>query len=106
VAFAAILPHTDVQKVLELAEGSRAAIEALGVRSAASSAGVGSVCIGLASFAPESHALPEDLVRSADEALSAAKGAGRNCVRLMRRGCGAAAPGRLDPLTPEVPILQ
>jgi diguanylate cyclase (GGDEF)-like protein len=104
--FAAILPHTDVWTALELAEGLRAAVEALGVRSAASSAGVVSVSIGVAVFVPQSHARTEDLVRAADEALYAAKAAGRNCVRLMRRGSNACAPGRLDPLTPEVPVLQ
>jgi diguanylate cyclase (GGDEF)-like protein len=84
--FSVILPRTDLGAALALAEAVRYNIEALALRNAASAAGVISVSIGVTSFAPELYARPEDFIRSADEALYAAKRAGRNCVRATRDG--------------------
>ena len=79
--FAAILPQTGVEVALELAEAVRCAIQALALLSAASACGVVTVSIGVASFDAGRYRRPEDFIRSADEALYAAKASGRNCVR-------------------------
>ncbi len=81
--FAAVLPQTDAGSALALAEGVRGAVEALALLNAAGPAGVLSVSIRVASFDPGRFRGPEDFLRGADEALYAAKAAGRNCVRLF-----------------------
>lgn len=80
--FAAILPQTDLASAMTLAEAVRLAVEALQVRNAASPAGVVSISVGVAGFTPGRYRRPEDFIRGADEAMYAAKHAGRNCVRV------------------------
>jgi diguanylate cyclase (GGDEF)-like protein len=87
--FAVILPQTDCGSASALAESVRRAVEGLAEHSAASPAGVVSVSIGVASFVPDRYRRPEDFIRSADEALYAAKDAGRNCVRVGRHAFAA-----------------
>jgi diguanylate cyclase (GGDEF)-like protein len=82
--YVAILPRCNPAQALALAEAVRRAIEALAIPSAASALGIVSVSIGVASFAAGRFRRPEDFIRSADEALYAAKAGGRNCVRVSR----------------------
>ncbi len=80
--FAAILARTDLQAAAGLAEIVRGDIESLALRNEASPVGFVSVSVGVASLTGSRH--DEDFIRAADEALYAAKEAGRNCVRVAR----------------------
>lgn len=80
--FAAILPNTSAEGAHKLAENIRRAIRARGLPHQGSDKGALTVSIGLATILPEDvGGRPEDLLRIADEALYAAKAAGRDCVR-------------------------
>ena len=70
--FAILLPGTDAEGAIRVAEGLREGIERLGTVTAS---------CGVASMVPAAET-PEHLVASADRALYAAKHSGRNCVRV------------------------
>ena len=107
-----LLPGADAAAAARLAEGVRAAIEALHLEHAANPpAGVVTASVGVATMSP-AHAntagRPDDLVAAADAALYAAKHAGRNrivCAVKLPAGASApvlpAAPGL--PPAPELP---
>ena len=78
--FAILLPATDGDAALRVAESLRAGIENLGVPY-----GTGrrvTASCGVASLVPGPGITAESLVASADRALYAAKHSGRNCVRM------------------------
>jgi len=77
--FAVILPETDVDSAVVLAERLRQAVENTPIVSGLSEEISLTVSIGCASRSPL-IAKPEDLIRTADSALYAAKGSGRNRV--------------------------
>lgn len=80
--FAIILPGTDLQGALTVAERLRADMEHSALPHAAS--GVGpwvTLSIGVAAMLPDRDALSATLVAKADKALYRAKGSGRNQVR-------------------------
>jgi diguanylate cyclase (GGDEF)-like protein len=79
--FAVILPHTGQSQAWMLAERLRRRVAAGGVRYAGRSIPV-TVSIGLASFTPGQAATPASLLGLADQALYAAKSAGRNRVSI------------------------
>ena len=79
--FAVILPHTGQSQAWMLAERLRRRVAAGGVRYAGRSIPV-TVSIGLASFTPGQAATPAGLLGLADQALYAAKNAGRNRVSI------------------------
>jgi diguanylate cyclase (GGDEF)-like protein len=68
--FAVLATGVGREHARELAEGLRAAVAELGV----------TVSIGVAHQVPRRDGQPEELIRIADDALYAAKDAGRNCV--------------------------
>lgn len=90
---AMLLPETDEEGALILAERVRAAVRELCVPHAGSAAGVVTLSVGVAAFAPNpgDHS-PARLVAAADAALYVAKAAGRDAVRSAHRIALEAAP--------------
>jgi diguanylate cyclase (GGDEF)-like protein len=78
--FAVVLPGTDRDGALAIAEDVRARVEALAMAHEQSPAGVVTVSVGAATVTPAEGRSPSDLVDAADRALYAAKRDGRNCV--------------------------
>nr|WP_255607216.1 GGDEF domain-containing protein [Ancylobacter sp. Lp-2] len=80
--FAVLLPGATLASAAELAERLRLAVEELGIDHAPSLRGPVTVSIGCATCAPAPGLYGGDLMLAADQALYAAKQAGRNRVRL------------------------
>jgi diguanylate cyclase (GGDEF)-like protein len=78
--FAAILPNTTQQRAQEVAEAIRISVTNLALPHPSSSSGVQTVSAGVAVRVPSDGQHFIDLVRLADQALYAAKLAGRNQV--------------------------
>jgi len=96
--FAILLPDTDIQAALRIAERVRAAIAEMSL--AGTDVAV-TVSVGVAGY-PEHASTPDRLARLADAALYLAKRQGRNRVELAEPSVvGAFSPGGLA--TPAVP---
>ncbi len=80
--FAVIVPACTKARALEVAEQIRLAVEELGLPHPFSLCGVQTISLGVAIRIPLKDQLPIDMMRQADEALYAAKLAGRNQVSL------------------------
>lgn len=78
--FVVLLPKTKLDDAMTAAEKLRSAIEDTKIRYGSSNLPRVTVSIGVSSF-PEHGNMPQDLLNAADEALYAAKDAGRNCIR-------------------------
>lgn len=79
--FVLLLPNTPAEGALEIAEVLLAAVDARRIPHKASSVGpFVSVSMGVASVVPDSHIAPAKLIDRADDALYAAKKAGRHQV--------------------------
>jgi diguanylate cyclase (GGDEF)-like protein len=91
--FALVLPATEAVGAMRLAEDLRAAVERLAITLASGATVQVTVSLGVATAAPGAGAQPEALHARADEALYAAKHAGRNRVRAHE-----PAPSGADPL--------
>ena len=91
--FAVILPATDESGALVMAERVRSSVLELRLPRANGDNASVSVSIGAATIHPRRGSSPETLVAAADQALYAAKEAGRNCVRSSspRPGISSAA---------------
>ena len=90
--FALILPETGEEPAVRRAEDIRLAISALQLSHAGKPLGKVTASFGIAMF-PDHAQDTEALLRTADVALYAAKGAGRNRVIVGRRG--STEPGRV-----------
>ncbi len=81
--FMTVLPDTDLNGAIEIAERMRAKVEALAVPHEYSpTAGVVTISIGVATLIPSRGMSPSTLIRLVDTALYSAKHAGRNMVRV------------------------
>lgn len=79
--FAAILPDTDSDGTLHIAEAMRAAVEVLKLEHAFSAAAKHvTVSLGVSTLTPEHQSKTCNLIHTADHALYQAKRGGRNCV--------------------------
>jgi two-component system, chemotaxis family, response regulator WspR len=78
--FAIVLPETDIEGALKLAEACRARLAALELEHPSTEAGVVTISIGVASVVPAPEHSATDLIEGADQALYAAKSEGRNRV--------------------------
>lgn len=79
--FAVVLPDTESDGALLVAEMIRANIEALGIPHVHGPSGMMTVSIGVATTVPTRHAAVSELIEAADKALYEAKAGGRNQVR-------------------------
>lgn len=82
--FALILPATDAQGAMVVADRVRIAVESSGLPHAGSTHGVVTISIGVGVLFPEQGQSPDRLVKRADEALYMAKGKGRNTVHVLQ----------------------
>jgi diguanylate cyclase (GGDEF)-like protein len=78
--FAVLLPHTELEGALILAEELRAAILGLAIEHSGSPSGCITVSIGSSACRPSNGWIRSELLQSADAALYKAKQAGRNRV--------------------------
>ncbi|MDH5766213.1 MAG: diguanylate cyclase [Gammaproteobacteria bacterium] len=77
--FAIILPDTQVENSMFMAEKLRSVIEALGVtHDYSTTSNVVTMSLGVCSLVPEINSSTEELLKKADDALYSAKKAGRN----------------------------
>jgi diguanylate cyclase (GGDEF)-like protein len=84
--FAVLLPGTDPEGAVKVAERVRDAVDNLGIAHAAAPIGHVTVSIGVASAHPRSDISPQTLIEAADANLYEAKNRGRNTVvsRMIR----------------------
>ena len=85
--FAAILPFTDQQGALAVAESMRLAVEALRIPAPFTAAGQVTVSLGSASIRPRVDDLSEQLMIRADRGLYRAKRNGRNLAGMAPDAC-------------------
>jgi diguanylate cyclase (GGDEF)-like protein len=82
---AVILPGSDAQSAFGLAEAIRLAVRSLALPQSPLIGGILTFSAGVATYVPGRNAgAPLDIVRDADEALYAAKAAGRNMVKTQQ----------------------
>ncbi len=101
--FACVLPGTDLDGALNVAEEMRHAVQELGIPHAFSpTAGCITLSLGVASASPKANgSAPGELFRMADQALYAAKAGGRNRVVSAGALTNGEASGRTSPLLPD-----
>jgi len=79
--FAMILPGSDMEGAMQLAEDVRCAVAALNIQHMTSDvAEYVSLSLGVATTLPDQKISPVDLINASDKALYQAKANGRNCV--------------------------
>ena len=78
--FALLMPGTDLDQALAVAERLRRAVEELCITHAACPSGRVTISVGVAAMMPGVDADPGHLIEAADAGLYSAKRRGRNCV--------------------------
>jgi diguanylate cyclase (GGDEF)-like protein len=101
--FMVLLPETSIGKGTEVAEELRAAIEAINVRYGEKTLPRITISAGVAGH-PDHGLMPQDLMKSADDALYASKAGGRNMVTVAESqpdmqlaSKGESVVGAVDP---------
>ncbi|MEZ4603272.1 MAG: diguanylate cyclase [Desulfobacterales bacterium] len=100
--FAIIMPNTDLYGAFQVAESIRTAVERLQIPNKASiAAPYITLSLGVSSIVPVRHLSVDDLIKDADNALYAAKNAGRNqiiagVIGNKKRGLAANSPNPLN----------
>jgi diguanylate cyclase (GGDEF)-like protein len=90
--FAVLLPSTDVQGALKVAEEIRTAIRELEIKHDGNVGGIVTISAGVNAFTPVlGEDTPSMLIAAADEALYDAKSAGRNQTRIYHEASGESA---------------
>jgi diguanylate cyclase (GGDEF)-like protein len=83
--FVVLLPATDMEGAFKVAESIRAAVEELQIEHCGNIAGVATISAGVHAFTPMAGVdTASTLIAAADEALYAAKSAGRNRICIYR----------------------
>jgi two-component system chemotaxis family response regulator WspR len=89
--FAMILPNTDNEGAMSVAEACRAAVESLKISNEGAQKNVITLSIGVACIVPNENTTYEDLFKAAARGLKNAKDQGRNLVRVARHRAVVAA---------------
>lgn len=92
--FTVILPDTNEDGAMRVAEAMRAEVEALQLpHSYSNVARCVTISLGVSTLVPDQSSATAGLIHSADRALYQAKRSGRNCVVYVDERSGSAAPG-------------
>lgn len=91
--FALLLPETNAQQAMEIAETVRSNVERLAIPHGQSPKGVVSISIGVATRVPSAQLSPERLIALADKALYIAKKGGRDRAAQAVGGASEALAG-------------
>lgn len=91
--FALLLPETNAQQAMEIAETVRSNVERLAIPHGQSPKGVVSISIGVATRVPSAQLSPERLIALADKALYIAKKSGRDRAAQAVGGASEALAG-------------
>lgn len=91
--FVCVLPNTDAEGAMQLAERLRAVVELLDFGQDAAAPVRITISLGIASASPADGGTADDLAKAADAALYQAKADGRNCVRVAGAAPAPKASG-------------
>jgi len=94
--FAVLLPDTDIQGAVAIAEQIRQAVRGRNIIHSGSTSGYVTVSLGCYSFVPSRLDSVEAFIKQADAALYQAKKSGRNRVAVLATGGGVEALERSD----------
>lgn len=98
--FAVLMPNAEIGTAIDVAERLRRAVERLAIPHAKGATGSVTISVGCAACRPTLELSPSNLYVAADQALYAAKHAGRNAVRAATDGIAADPANAAEALRP------